>query len=46
MDIKPWDDETDMQILEEKVRGVHMEGLTWGACKQLFHLYIICVVLY
>ncbi|KQK14804.1 elongation factor 1-beta [Brachypodium distachyon] len=33
MDIKPWDDETDMQILEEKVRGVHMEGLTWGASR-------------
>ncbi|XAR67905.1 hypothetical protein NMG60_11002843 [Bertholletia excelsa] len=33
MDIKPWDDETDMQKLEEAVRGVQMEGLLWGASK-------------
>lgn len=32
MDIKPWDDETDMKKLEEAVRGVQMEGLLWGAC--------------
>ncbi|KAJ0669156.1 putative translation elongation factor EF1B/ribosomal protein S6 [Helianthus annuus] len=33
MDIKPWDDETDMQNLEEAVRSVQMEGLLWGASK-------------
>ncbi|CAI0446426.1 unnamed protein product [Linum tenue] len=33
MDVKPWDDETDMKKLEEAVRGVEMEGLFWGACK-------------
>jgi len=33
MDIKPWDDETDMKKLEETVRSVQMEGLTWGASK-------------
>ncbi|PHT94594.1 Elongation factor 1-delta, partial [Capsicum annuum] len=33
MDVKPWDDETDMKKLEEAVRGVQMEGLTWGAAK-------------
>ncbi|KAI3761417.1 hypothetical protein L1987_51833 [Smallanthus sonchifolius] len=33
MDIKPWDDETDMQKLEEAVRSVQMEGLLWGASK-------------
>ncbi|VAH42722.1 unnamed protein product [Triticum turgidum subsp. durum] len=33
MDIKPWDDETDMKKLEEAVRSVQMEGLTWGASK-------------
>lgn len=33
LDVKPWDDETDMQKLEEAVRSVQMEGLTWGACK-------------
>ncbi|KAK4758178.1 hypothetical protein SAY87_019479 [Trapa incisa] len=33
MDVKPWDDETDMKKLEEAVRSVQMEGLLWGACK-------------
>jgi len=33
MDVKPWDDETDMKKLEEAVRSVQMEGLTWGASK-------------
>ncbi|KAG8388090.1 hypothetical protein BUALT_Bualt02G0089000 [Buddleja alternifolia] len=33
LDIKPWDDETDMQKLEEAVRSVQMEGLHWGASK-------------
>ncbi|GKC89507.1 elongation factor 1-delta-like protein [Tanacetum coccineum] len=33
LDVKPWDDETDMQKLEEAVRSVQMEGLTWGASK-------------
>jgi elongation factor 1-beta len=33
MDIKPWDDETDMKKLEETVRSVQMEGLAWGASK-------------
>ncbi|KAJ9163882.1 hypothetical protein P3X46_023507 [Hevea brasiliensis] len=33
MDIKPWDDETDMKKLEEAVRSVQMEGLLWGASK-------------
>ncbi|XP_022954481.1 elongation factor 1-delta-like isoform X3 [Cucurbita moschata] len=33
MDIKPWDDETDMKKLEEAVRSVEMEGLLWGASK-------------
>ncbi|KAL9267594.1 Elongation factor 1-delta-like protein [Drosera capensis] len=27
LDVKPWDDETDMQKLEEAVRSVKMEGL-------------------
>ncbi|XP_047179286.1 elongation factor 1-delta-like, partial [Vigna umbellata] len=31
MDVKPWDDETDMKKLEEAVRSVSMEGLLWGA---------------
>lgn len=33
LDVKPWDDETDMQKLEEAVRSVKMEGLLWGASK-------------
>jgi len=33
MDVKPWDDETDMAKLEECVRAVEMEGLHWGASK-------------
>ncbi|KAG1371182.1 elongation factor 1-beta-like [Cocos nucifera] len=33
MDIKPWDDETDMKKLEEAVRRIEMPGLLWGASK-------------
>ncbi|QCE14324.1 elongation factor 1-beta [Vigna unguiculata] len=33
LDVKPWDDETDMKKLEEAVRSVSMEGLLWGASK-------------
>ena len=33
LDVKPWDDETDMVKLEEAVRSVEMPGLLWGACK-------------
>jgi len=33
MDIKPWDDETDMKALEESVRSIEKDGLVWGASK-------------
>ncbi|KAJ3051981.1 Elongation factor 1-beta [Rhizophlyctis rosea] len=33
LDVKPWDDETDMKALEEAVLGIEMEGLVWGARK-------------
>ncbi|KAG8429218.1 hypothetical protein GDO86_018037, partial [Hymenochirus boettgeri] len=33
LDVKPWDDETDMAKLEECVRTIHMDGLVWGASK-------------
>eukprot|EP00250_Pteridium_aquilinum_P022797 c25718_g1_i1 orf=268-963(-) len=33
LDVKPWDDETDMVKLEEAVRSVSMDGLFWGASK-------------
>jgi len=31
LDVKPWDDETDMVALEKAVRSIEMEGLLWGA---------------
>lgn len=33
LDVKPWDDETDMAKLEECVRSIQMDGLIWGQCK-------------
>lgn len=33
LDIKPWDDETDLAKLEASIRALQMEGLTWGASK-------------
>jgi len=33
LDVKPWDDETDMKIMEEAVRAISTDGLLWGACK-------------
>ncbi|XP_059431242.1 elongation factor 1-beta-like [Corylus avellana] len=33
LDVKPWDDETDMKKLEEAVRSIEMPGLIWGASK-------------
>ncbi|KAK0724701.1 hypothetical protein B0H67DRAFT_110915 [Lasiosphaeris hirsuta] len=33
MDVKPWDDETDMKALEESVRSIEKDGLLWGASK-------------
>jgi len=31
LDVKPWDDETDMKKLEESVRSIEKDGLVWGA---------------
>jgi len=31
MDVKPWDDETDMKALEAAVRSIEKDGLVWGA---------------
>jgi len=39
LDVKPWDDETDMKKLEEAVRSVEMPGLLWGACMSNFHSF-------
>ncbi|KAL9405267.1 hypothetical protein Peur_002239 [Populus x canadensis] len=33
LDVKPWDDETDMVALEKAVRSIEMPGLFWGASK-------------
>ncbi|KAG8237326.1 hypothetical protein J437_LFUL017528 [Ladona fulva] len=30
LDVKPWDDETDMKAMEEKVRSIQKDGLVWG----------------
>uniref|UniRef100_A0A667YX94 Elongation factor 1-delta n=1 Tax=Myripristis murdjan TaxID=586833 RepID=A0A667YX94_9TELE len=50
LDVKPWDDETDMVKLEECVRSVQAEGLLWGTSKLvpvgygIKKLQIACVV--
>ncbi|KAJ7756332.1 hypothetical protein B0H16DRAFT_698682 [Mycena metata] len=33
LDVKPWDDETDMVALEAAVRSIQKEGLVWGGSK-------------
>jgi len=33
MDVKPWDDETDMNELVTNVKAIEMDGLVWGAHK-------------
>ncbi|KZT52292.1 hypothetical protein CALCODRAFT_502463 [Calocera cornea HHB12733] len=33
LDVKPWDDETDMVALEASVRSIEQPGLVWGASK-------------
>ena len=50
LDVKPWDDETDMAELEKAVRTVVMDGLLWGASKLvplaygIKKLQIMCVI--
>merc|ERR1712121_403164 len=50
LDVKPWDDETNMQEVEEKVRSIEADGLLWGAAKLvpvgygIKKLQISCVV--
>ncbi len=33
LDVKPWDDETNMDEMLKNVKSVEMEGLVWGASK-------------
>jgi elongation factor 1-beta len=50
LDVKPWDDETDMKQLETQVRTIIMDGLVWGASKLveiafgIKKLQIMCIV--
>jgi len=50
LDVKPWDDETDMAQMEKAVRTIEMDGLLWGASKLvplaygIKKLQISCVV--
>jgi len=50
LDVKPWDDETDMTEVEKSVRTIEMDGLVWGQSKLvplaygIKKLQISCVV--
>lgn len=50
LDVKPWDDETDMKAMEQAVRSIEKDGLTWGVSKLvplaygIKKLQIVCVV--
>ncbi|KAL4711496.1 hypothetical protein ACJJTC_000512 [Scirpophaga incertulas] len=50
LDVKPWDDETDMGEMEKQVRTIEMDGLLWGASKLvpvgygIKKLQIMCVI--
>lgn len=50
LDVKPWDDETDMKEMEKNVRSIEMDGLVWGASKLvpvgygINKLQVMCVV--
>ena len=35
LDIKPWDDETDMNEMLKCAKSITKEGLLWGACKYI-----------
>jgi len=50
LDVKPWDDETDMAAMEKSVRSIEQDGLVWGAAKLVAvgygikKLQILCIV--
>ncbi|KAI9024127.1 elongation factor 1-beta-like protein [Hyaloraphidium curvatum] len=50
LDVKPWDDETNMEELTANVKAIEMDGLLWGAHKLvpvgygIKKLQITCVV--
>lgn len=33
LDVKPWDDETDLKVMEAEIRKITLDGLLWGASK-------------
>merc|ERR1712212_493452 len=49
-DVKPWDDETDMDAMLTQVKTIEQEGLVWGASKLvpvgygIKKLQVMCVV--
>merc|ERR1739845_212045 len=50
LDVKPWDDETDMDQMLASVKSIEQDGLLWGASKLIpvgygiSKLSIVCVV--
>jgi translation elongation factor EF-1beta len=50
LDVKPWDDETDLAEMERLVRSIEKDGLVWGGGKLIPLAYgikklqIICVI--
>lgn len=50
LDVKPWDDETDMDTMLKSVKSIQKEGLVWGASKLvpvgygIKKLQVMCVV--
>jgi len=50
LDVKPWDDETDMDAMLKSVKTIEQDGLLWGASKLvpvgygISKLSIVCVV--
>merc|ERR1711962_1621299 len=35
LDVKPWDDETDLDAMLTSVKSIEMDGLVWGANKKI-----------
>lgn len=33
LDVKPWDDQTDLEAMEAEIRKISTDGLVWGASK-------------
>ena len=50
LDVKPWDDETDMDAMLKAVKTIEKDGLIWGASKLvpvgygINKLQVLCVV--